>query len=132
MRSLSGLRRVALAALLILLTAGATSASAATYTWAGGSGNWNEAGHWIAQPANPGPSVAPVQPAGGTGTPVPGQGTLTNTGTLHVQSGTLSSRGVVNSGTILVDSGAMLHATTLGPQSRGVVQNAGTIANNGV
>lgn len=217
-----------------VLVAGAGDASAATYTWGGGSGNWHEAGHWIANPAAPGtipsagddvvipgpgtftvtinstagegalfsarsltlgdnsagsqelliktdantafgsglalsqpstiaphgqvtidqdPSTAPgsnqpyiefdadsanqgtilarVQAAGGNGTSVQGRGTLTNTGTLHVQSGTLTTKGLVNSGTITVDSGATLHVTTIGDQSRGMTQNGGTIANNG-
>src|SRR3954468_21102344 len=212
-----------LALTALLLAAGAADASADTYTWAGGSGNWHEAGHWISQPNQPGtlpdsnddvvipgpgtftvtinangtggglfsvrsltlgdnnagsqelliktdvntntgsglvvsqPStIAPhgqvtidqdpstpagsnqpyiefdadsanqgtiltrVQASGGNGTSVQGQGTLTNTGTLHVQSGTLTSKGLVNSGTILVDSGAVLHATTIGNQSGGV------------
>jgi hypothetical protein len=239
MRQLLSHSLVAAATSIVFLAAGASGASAATYTWAGGSGNWNEPGHWIANPANPGtipgptddvvipgpstggmdtftvtinatstggglfsarsltlgdnnagsqelliktdvntntgsglalsqPStIAPhghvtidqdpstpagsnqpyiefdadsanqgtiltrVQAPGGTGTSIQGRGFLTNTGTLHVQSGTLTSKGITNSGNILVDTGATLHATTLGNQSGGVTQNGGTVTNNG-
>ena len=231
--------RSLIAAVLALLALGATDAGAATYTWGGGSGNWNEPGHWLNDGANPGtipgptddvvipgpssggmdtftvtinatgmggglfsvhsltlgdnnagsqelliktdvntntgsglalaaPStIAPhgqvtidqdpstpagsnqpyiefdadsanqgtilarVQAAGGNGTSIQGRGFLTNTGTLHAQSGTLTTKGIVNSGNIVVDSGATLHATTLGDQSGGVTQNGGTVTNNG-
>src|SRR3954451_19521666 len=221
MRQILSRSPVAVAAAMVFLAVGASRASAATYTWVGGSGNWNETGHWIANPSNPGtlptaaddvvipgpstggmntftvtvnatstggglfsarsltlgdnnagsqelliktdantntgsgltlsqPStIAPhgqvtidqdpttpagsnqpyiefdadsanqgtilarVQAAGGNGTSVQGQGFLNNTGTLHVQSGTLTTKGLANSGTILVDAGATLHANTL-------------------
>jgi hypothetical protein len=59
-----------------------------------------------------------------------GTGTLTNTGTLHVQSGRLETRHVVNSGSVVVDAGARLDFTT-GSQAIGFTQNAGTVVNNG-
>ena len=212
-----------IAASLTLQLAGATSASAATYTWIGGSGNWSETAHWSANPSAPGttpsnvddvvipgpgtftvtispgaigarsltlgdnasgtqellittdpnavfgsgitflqPStIAPhgqitldqgvigpylgfdgdlrnqgtilsrVQGPCGPGPTLQGQGSLINTGTLHVQSGTLTAKGIVNTGTIVTDAGTELHATGLGNQSSGVTQNAGTITNNG-
>jgi hypothetical protein len=233
MHSFSGRRcRLVIAASLTLLLAGATSASAATYTWGGGSGNWSDAAHWTANPSAPGtipgnsddvvipgpgtftvtinnalgglfgarsmtlgdnasgsqelliktdlntgfgsgltlsqPStIAPhgqvtldqdpstpagsnqpylgfdadltnqgtilsrVQAAGGNGPSLQGQGFLINTGTLRVQSGKLTAKGIVNTGAIVTDAGAQLHATSLGNQSAGVTQNAGTITNNG-
>src|SRR3954468_11817177 len=65
---------VSLAVLPILLAAGAADTSAKTYTWTGGSGNWHEPGHWIANPADPG-----TIPGSGDDVVIPGPGTFTVT-----------------------------------------------------
>ena len=59
-----------------------------------------------------------------------GPGTLTNTGTIHVQSGQFTIRHVVNTGNVLVDPGAQLYVDT-GSQSIGIAHNGGTVTNNG-
>jgi hypothetical protein len=59
-----------------------------------------------------------------------GSGTLTNTGTIHVQSGQFTIRHVINTGNVIVDPGAQLYVDT-GSQSIGVTHNGGTVTNNG-
>jgi hypothetical protein len=59
-----------------------------------------------------------------------GPGTLTNTGTIHVQSGQFTIRHVVNTGNVVVDPGAQLYIDT-GSQSIGFTHNGGTVSNNG-
>jgi hypothetical protein len=70
-------RRLALviAASLTLLLVGATSASAATYTWGGGSGNWSQSAHWTANPVAPPGSI----PTSADDVVIPGPGTFTVT-----------------------------------------------------
>jgi hypothetical protein len=59
-----------------------------------------------------------------------GPGTITNTGTIHVQSGQLNIRHVVNTGNVVVDAGARLYVDT-GSQEIGITHNSGTVTNNG-
>src|SRR4051794_36675367 len=66
--------RLPLAVLVVLAVAGVGNASAKTYTWTGGSGNWHEAGHWIANPADPG-----TIPGAGDDVVIPGPDTFTVT-----------------------------------------------------
>jgi hypothetical protein len=60
-----------------------------------------------------------------------GAGTITNTGTIQVQSGQFEVKHIVNSGTIAVDAGGELFVN-LGSQAIAVTQNGGTVTNNGV
>jgi hypothetical protein len=214
-----------------LLSVGVASASAATYTWLGGSGSYTEPGNWSSSPSAPGTLPGPtdavvitaagdytvnyfgppgvqrsvgsltlgnaasgtqrllIKTANGSGdgrlevlgsttitshgqaildqdstglsatgnlpqltfdgpasnaglilarhegsvenrTLSTGPGTITNTGTIHVQSGQLNVRHVVNTGSIVVDAGALLYVDT-GSQSIGVTHNGGTVTNNG-